>query len=242
MPDPDAGHHAIAIDLDGDHVADQIIPRHCNDRGNCTLELFVIKNGCPFKTGSLDEVQEDIVALPLTSRGLALLRTRTLDHDQDTETVYGWNAEWKAFYEGCLPHPGQDAGTCGGKLKNLVHEECLGGPAPSATFDVDGDGTADGIYHVPCPLADSHACGNWLFLSKPHCNAPAALLPDGDVTVATPAKGDLPAVLHVTGGALGARAVDVRFAATGDYQSVTIDATRTCEPKKPCGKWISSSD
>lgn len=195
----DEGHDAIHVDLDGDHVADTLVPADCDGRDNCTLHVYLTKDGCPTPLGDVEGRGTPDV-LPLTSRGVALVRTDSAAHASTDETVYAWTGvAFEPIYEGCTYlGPAYANEPCTGAITPAAAQLCLGGAAPKTTLDVDGDGLPDGIYDVPCAgQADSQACGSWVLLARPNCMIAAMVLPAGAVEVVAPAAHGKPARLRV---------------------------------------------
>ncbi|HTJ43785.1 MAG TPA: hypothetical protein VL463_16880 [Kofleriaceae bacterium] len=200
LPGADTDHEVIEADLDGDKVADQLVPTDCDGRDDCTLHVFLVKDGCPTPLGDLEMVRGKPDVLPLTSRGVALIHTDSAVHAETDETVYAWTGtQFVSAFEGCTyAGPAHDGEPCTGGVTPDAAQLCLGGGAPSATFDVDGDGQPDGAFDVPCDKdTDSHACGSWILLSRQSCLVPAMVLPPGKIDVATPAAHGKPARLKV---------------------------------------------
>lgn len=196
---PDDGHEAIHVDLDGDHVADTLVPTDCDGRDNCTLHVYLTKGACSTALGDVEGSGSPDV-LPLTSRGIALVRTDRAAHASTDETVYAWTGvAFEPIYEGCTYlGPAYANEPCTGAITAAAAQLCLGGAAPKTTLDVDGDGVPDGLYDVPCAgQADSQACGTWVLLARPSCMVAAMVLPAGAVEVVAPAAHGRPARLRV---------------------------------------------
>lgn len=245
----------VWLDVDGDGIADPIIPTECDGRTNCTLAVFLTRKGCPLAFGSVKGGLRSFARtkrpfLPLTSHGIRLMWTHEDLHHATSESVWAWSGDrWVNVFNSYswfdANHPeeqGEDTG-----VPEDAASACLDDRPGTTALQVDDDGVRDAIYRVPCAThADgSHGCGNWVTVTRGHCHMPLAVLADGTVELIQRADGEVPAVLRVRN---GRRIVDYRVdkrdadLSTSDPPVATFSlaASRPCTPASPaprCAAW-----
>jgi len=254
MPVPVAGSSPIELDLNGDHIPDHLIPIECDGRMGCAMKVFLTAQPCAVELGRLGaadgttasangERPEETRALwPLTSHGIALVRTDQVVHHGQGISAWAWDGtKWLDIFTDDRWW-GRDQGEMSG-LEAAAGSACLDVGTPTASFDIDGDGVPDGVYAVPCvPPADQddQTCGNWVTLSRSACRVPVGVLAHGTVTLVQSAAAGRPALLKVTGGTLGRRSMEYRFDVRRDRFGLA--ASRSCASGRACEPWKVADD
>jgi hypothetical protein len=249
MPVPVADASPVELDLNGDHIPDHLIPVECNGTLGCAMAVVLTAQPCPVALGRLGVANgtsagangrrpaETRALSPLTSHGIALVRTEEDGHDAANTSVWAWDGtSWLDIFRDDRWW-GRDRGEERGLLA-AAGSACLDAGTPTASFDLDGDGVPDGVYAVPCvPSAgqDDQTCGNWVTLARSDCRVPVGVLASGTVTLVQSASAGHPALLKVTGGTLGRGRVEYRF----DVQRgrFGLAASRSCPSGRTCEPW-----
>jgi hypothetical protein len=248
IPVPVAGSSPIELDLNGDHVPDHLVPIECDGKMSCVMDVFLTAQPCPVALGRLGDASGASAAAngrrpeasralwPLTSHGITLIHTEEDLHRAENTSVWAWDGTNWLYIFSDYRWWGKDSGRMT-DIEPAAESACLDAGTPTAAFDIDGDGVRDGVYAVACENPDERdpTCGNWVMLAKSDCRVPVGVLANGAVTLVQSATADLPAVLKVTGGALGRGSMEYRFEVQRDHFGLA--ALRSCPFGRSCGPW-----